>query len=200
MTLASIRFITMIRHGQYHTARQDDGELTLVGIEQIKLAARALRMDHFDTIYYSPMRRAEQSAQVIARSFPNVTIKADDLLRECVPSVPPRLEAIFQMHRRKMPHTQDALDRCLARFEMAWERFAEPPQDEGDEVHDLLVCHGNIIRYFVARALTVATDTWINMLMHNGGITRLRVDTSGETTLISHNDMGHLPPRLRTQT
>lgn len=196
-TAYSIRFVTMVRHGRYVTSDGDDGLLTESGVEQIQKSALALRHERFDTIHFSTLARAKQSAEVISEAFPYVPLEASDLLRECVPSVPPRLQAIFTMHRRPK-QTTDTLNRCIARFELAFRHFCKAPEEPDQEIHDLLVCHGNIIRYFVTRTLGVSSDAWVNMLMHNGGITRLRVDYDGTATLISHNDIGHLPRELRT--
>lgn len=197
MTVYSIRFVTLVRHGKYHTVDGDTGDLTRQGIEQMHYAAAGLQHERFDHMYYSTLRRAEQSAEILAESFPGVPMSGSELLRECVPSVPPRLEAIFQLNQRPR-HRTDLLNQCLSRFELAFQHFCTPPPEPDMELHDLLVCHGNISRYFVTRALRVSLDAWVNMVMHNGGITRLRVDYDGTATLISHNDIGHLPRDLRS--
>ena len=31
------------------------------------------------------------------------------------------------------------------------------------ETHEIIVCHGNVIRYFVTRALGVDANAWVNM-------------------------------------
>ena len=33
---------------------------------------------------------------------------------------------------------------------------------------DVLVCHGNVIRYFVCRALQFDPQGWLRMAVHNG--------------------------------
>jgi broad specificity phosphatase PhoE len=64
--------------------------------------------------------------------------------------------------------------------------------------HDLLVCHGNIIRYFMLRALGAPVELWANAETYNCGIGEVWVKAGGRTTLVSHNDCGHLPQELRT--
>lgn len=195
MAAYSIRFLTLVRHGQYYENRAEQGELTDKGIAQIKLAAQALQLQQVDTIHNSTVKRAVQSSEIIGQVFPKIRRHSSDLLRECIPSLPAH---IIARHGASAYNTQEAMTRCLERFHQAWDEFAQPLSIPNEETHEVLVCHGNIIRYFVARSLGVSPDVWINMLIHHAGITRIRVDFDGSPTLISHNDIGHLPPKLRT--
>lgn len=192
------RNLILIRHGQYENSRGDQGELTDYGIDQMKLAARALKTTHIDAIHHSTVIRAEHSAKIIHKAFPYLKLNGTDLLRECVPSVPQRLLNLFEFQKRSNPHTEERTARCIEQFELAYDYFCAPLPAHADETHELMVCHGNIIRYFVVRTLNANVDSWINMLMHNGGITRIRIDPDGHVVLISHNDIGHLPTPLRT--
>ena len=64
--------------------------------------------------------------------------------------------------------------------------------------HELLVCHGNLIRALVSRALGVKLATWLAMDIHHCGITRIAVQHDGSTRLVAFNDTGHLPVELIT--
>jgi len=63
---------------------------------------------------------------------------------------------------------------------------------------DLLVCHGNVIRYLVTRALGVDTAAWLEMSVGHASITHIRVEADGRYKVISIGDVGHLPPALRS--
>ena len=66
----------------------------------------------------------------------------------------------------------------------------------GAERTELLVCHGNVIRYMVTRALGVDTAAWLEMSVGHASITRIRVEPDGSFKVISVGDVGHLPPNL----
>ncbi len=65
--------ITLVRHGQPdwepHGFAVDQPELTPRGREQARLVARTLRSQRFDALYVSPLTRAQQTAQPIARAL-----------------------------------------------------------------------------------------------------------------------------------
>ncbi|HEX2621784.1 MAG TPA: histidine phosphatase family protein, partial [Phototrophicaceae bacterium] len=82
-------------------------------------------------------------------------------------------------------------------LDQAYQEYFRPgPGDE--DCYELIVCHGNVIRYFVSRVLRLDEDGWSNMLINNCGISRILIDTDGQMFLVSHNDIGHLPHELRT--
>ena len=43
----------------------------------------------------------------------------------------------------------------------------------------MLVCHGNVIRYFVARALQLDPEIWLRMAVNNASYTVLDVHSDG---------------------
>lgn len=190
------RVLYLVRHGQYHTARRDAGALTSKGEEQALQTALCLSGLPFSTLYYSPMRRAMQTAEIIATAFTKIEMSPDDALRECIPSIPSRYAAYFAGHYPDLNATQ--LNNCLENMTSAFENYFRPTDGEQD-IYELLVCHGNVIRYFVSQALQVHVDTWANMLINNCGITRILVESDGQMFLVSHNDIGHLPEDLRTE-
>ncbi len=93
---------------------------------------------------------------------------------------------------------QEQLDAAYA------ERFKSAADHER---HDLLVCHGNVIRYLVCRALGVEPHAWVNfyplahcslttIIIAPKGILEAREAGITLTTLYSFNAIGHLPPEL----
>lgn len=190
------RMIYLVRHGQYDLSRRDDGELTPAGLQQARLTGEMLSEIPFAGLYCSPVRRAAQTAEIIAEILPEIPTFQDEDLRECIPSIPPRYATFFA---ERFPDLNDEkIEGCAERLYNAFERYFRPA--EGDEdINDLVVCHGNVMRFLVARTLDVNHHAWSNMLVNNCGVSRIMIDIDGTQFLISHNDIGHLPPELRTE-
>ncbi len=72
--------VYVMRHGDAY------GNLTDFGVEQVEASGRRLRQELGDleeiTIHHSPLERARESAEVLARTLEgiDVTLKSDDLL------------------------------------------------------------------------------------------------------------------------
>lgn len=189
------RTLYLVRHGQYRLHQRDAGSLTQRGEAQAKRTSEALRLLPFSTIHYSPVLRAVQTAEVIAEELPHVERTEDEALRECIPSIPNRYAAYFAGTHPDL--TLEHVNDCADKLEAAFDYYFRPNESEED-AYDLLVCHGNVIRYFVARVLKMDGDGWSHMLINNCGISRVLIDHDGQMYLISHNDIGHLPEELRT--
>ena len=58
---------------------------------------------------------------------------------------------------------------------------------------DILVCHGNVIRYFVCRALQLPPEAWLRREVYNGSISHLYVRPSGRVGIQAMNDAGYMP-------
>ena len=56
----------------------------------------------------------------------------------------------------------------------------------------IVVCHMNVIRFFVLRALQLPPECWLRMGGFNGSITHLRIVTDGRVCLDAFGDAGHL--------
>ncbi|KAF4677741.1 hypothetical protein FOL47_010962 [Perkinsus chesapeaki] len=72
--------------------------------------------------------------------------------------------------------------------------------EDGEEDEDLtkgheyyiVVCHMNVIRYFVCRALQLPPEAWLRMGGENCGITELIIRDDGGVSLARFGDNGHL--------
>lgn len=75
---------------------------------------------------------------------------------------------------------------------------ADPPKpDEAfpeRETIDVLVCHGNVIRYFLCRALQFPPDAWLRFGIRNGSISVLTMRPSGRVSVSVVGETGHMPP------
>lgn len=200
------RTLYLIRHGQHERlpgyrhqdfltmeqANQLDGGLTRVGKQQAKLTAQRFRGTPINTIHCSNLPRAVQTAEVIAGEFPYLEPKHTRRLRECIPCPPREPEERF---------SDVPWEDCVQGARAAEEAFRKYfRRARGRSKNDILVCHGNLIRYFVCRVLQVEPEAWVNMLSFNCGVTQVVIEADGWMRLVGYNDVGHLPRSLWTHT
>jgi serine/threonine-protein phosphatase PGAM5 len=192
----AVRVIYLVRHGQHDMENPSGSELggglTATGIKQSELAAKMLTKKPITAIHCSSLNRAEETARIIAKEFPGVTIQPTDLLWECIPTITPKL----QVEMPNYSSSQVAQDK--QRAEVAFRKYFKVAKR--NDRHDVIVCHGNIIRYFVALILKAEPDSWVRMDLCNCGITQVLVQPEGDMAILCHNDWSHLPKDLRTST
>jgi serine/threonine-protein phosphatase PGAM5 len=82
------------------------------------------------------------------------------------------------------------------RTERAFRRYFRRPGRR--DSCDVIVAHGNVIRYLVGRAMKLDGFRWWSLGSYHCGITLIRITSAGETVLDAYNDAGHLPLSLRT--
>lgn len=193
---AGIRTLYLIRHGAYDpndTTDPEDGPwLVPLGVAQARLVAARLRAMPvtMTSLHSSTMPRARQTALVIGREFPDLELQQSDLLRECTPPTR-RQDVMDRVGAERARECRDGLDQ-------AFSEYFKPSRDA--DRHDIIVCHGNVIRYFTTRVLGVDPEAWLGMSIGNCSLTIVRVTANGTMMLMSYNDMGHMPPNLQTQT
>jgi serine/threonine-protein phosphatase PGAM5 len=182
------RTLYLVRHGQYVAAAGDGVEaLTPLGRRQAALLGKRLRASDFAAVWHSDAPRAVETAEILSGYLPGVRLRTARLLREGIPSVAAHFGAEFRRPRAQLQETRERMDR-------AFERFVRPSNQDRKE---LIVAHGNIIRYLVRRALDDAAHRWWQLDILQCGLSILRV-TKVRRVLVSFNDVGHLPPKLQT--
>ncbi|GMH54139.1 hypothetical protein TL16_g01612 [Triparma laevis f. inornata] len=72
---------------------------------------------------------------------------------------------------------------------------APPPSNHEFEI---IVCHGNVIRYFFMRALQLPPEAWLRLCTFNCSLAYFTVRCTGGVSCRSLGDIGHLEPRLLT--
>lgn len=192
------RIIYMVRHGQAEPHDlSPDSPLTPLGKQQAQLVGQRLLQSPIHTIYYSSLRRAAETANIIATEFPNVPSHSSKLLWECPWRV--MANAIEQVSARAVSHPLDpqTLDPQIQRLDQAFKHHFTPTETDDDR-HELLVCHGNVIRYFVCKALQISFTTFQHMEICNCSLSIVSIANTGRSILIAYNDVGHLP--FSTQT
>jgi serine/threonine-protein phosphatase PGAM5 len=189
------RTIYLIRHGQYDPEQGKDqelgGEMTSMGVEQAQLTAQRLSSYPITAIYSSSLLRSVQTARILASAFEGIQVDESDLLWEITPPVP----YLLIKYAKEINGKQVAKD--LRRVEEAYIKYFKPA-GEHDE-YEVVVCHGNVIRYLICRVLNVSIYSWLNYEIFNCSISEIEIDEYGHTKLVSYNESCHLPEHLKTQ-
>jgi len=192
-----VRTLYLIRHGDYSLQNDSDPDsvmvLTPLGIAQARLVSERLKSMNvrFDSFISSTMTRARQTAEVINRDFPELRLEQSDLIRECTPP----------SWRKDAMAGIDTTEReeCARKLEQAFHKYFIPSPDDRDR-NDIIVCHGNVIRYFVTKVLRVDTMAWLQMSISNCSLTIVRILPDGTMKLDAFGDYGHIPENMRTFT
>jgi serine/threonine-protein phosphatase PGAM5 len=71
----------------------------------------------------------------------------------------------------------------------------EPPENHEFEI---IVAHGNVIRYFFCRALQLPPESWLRLCTLNCSLTYFTVRSSGTVSCRMMGDCGHLEPSETT--
>lgn len=168
--------VAFIRHGQTDWNREgllqgsSDIPLNETGREQARDAVMTVRSRPWDAVVSSPLRRARETAQIIAAglgvelgaAYPELAERDYGAL-EGTPSA----EAIERWPHRDYPGAE-TLAAVATRGEAALTRIAA--DFPGGSV--LVVCHGTIIRYTLARlagrAVPGIDNGSVSMLSHDG--------------------------------
>ncbi|KAM7539484.1 hypothetical protein Aperf_G00000047538 [Anoplocephala perfoliata] len=186
------RHIILVRHGQYHYCDDDANcHLTNLGRYQLDMTGRRLKQLNFpySRIVYSTMTRAIESTDEIIKYLPGVPTVPCDLLREGAPFPPePAVE-------NWPPEGPKAFEEDGPRIEAAFERYihrADPSQTE--DSYEVFVCHANVIRYFVCRALQLPPEAWIRVSLDHGSLTWLTIRPTGTVSLRWLGNSGYMPP------
>ena len=72
------------------------------------------------------------------------------------------------------------------------EQSSAPKPNQKHEF-EIIVCHGNIIRYMFCRALQLPPECWLRMSIFNCSLTYIMIPANGYATCRFLGDIGHLP-------
>ncbi|XP_063171478.1 serine/threonine-protein phosphatase PGAM5, mitochondrial isoform X2 [Candoia aspera] len=190
------RHIFLIRHSQYNLDGQQDKDriLTKLGREQAELTGKRLASLglKFDKIVHSSMARATETTNIISKHLPGVAKLSTDLLREGAPIEPNPPSCHW---KPEAVYYEDG-----ARIEAAFRNYihrADSKQEE--DSYEIFVCHANVIRYIVCRALQFPPEGWLRISLNNGSITHLVIRPNGRVALRVLGDTGFMPPEKITR-
>lgn len=188
----------LIRHSQYNLDGRADKDRTLtpLGREQAELTGHRLASLglKFNQIIHSSMTRATETTEIISKYLPGVKKISTDLLREGAPIEPD--PPVSHWKPEAVQYYEDG-----ARIEAAFRNFihrADVKQEE--DSYEIFVCHANVIRYIVCRALQFPPEGWLRMSLNNGSITHLVIRPNGRVALRTLGDTGFMPPDKITRT
>ncbi|CCD70516.1 Serine/threonine-protein phosphatase Pgam5, mitochondrial [Caenorhabditis elegans] len=184
------RNIFLIRHGQYHLDHEVK-MLTPLGREQAELLGKRLANSDikFTNMTMSTMVRATETANIILKHLPDDLTRTSSPFIEEGPPYPPVPD-----HKTWRPLDPEFYTEA-ARIESAYRKIfhrASPSQKE--DSFELIVCHANVIRYFICRALQFPPEGWLRMSLGNCSLTWITIRPKGHVSVRSIGDIGHLPP------
>lgn len=207
------RHIILVRHGQYYDSEKAEEmqKLTPLGRYQAEQTGKRLaemleggsndfKPCPIKSLRVSSMVRAIETADIISHYLPGVKYeKPDPLLSEGRPC-------------HHIPGTTlsekivEATDKGHARIEAAFQKYfyrADWPvvsslddnsPDDDSEKHEfeIMVCHANVIRYFLCRALQLPPEVWLRYCPLNCSLTYIIVRPTGSVSCRMMGDIGHL--------
>ncbi len=188
-------YLYLVRHGEHLDAEHglEDGPLSPRGRRQAELLADRLSGVPLSSVWHSPLERAAETARAVAQRLPALSPEPSALLFDCVPTgmtanTPAVYEAFFggiteAEIEAGAAQMADAVDEFLVRKPGA---------------HELLITHNFVIAWFVREVLDAPTWRWLTLTQAHCGLTVLAQRPGRPWTLVSHNDLAHLPMELRT--
>lgn len=191
---APTRHIILVRHGQYDETHKEDElrKLTPLGRKQAEQTGERLReimasTDARITLRSSTMTRAKETCDIIAPYLPERT--------RMLPPDPFFVEGRPAQVVPGKKFDPEVVERDGQRIESAFQSlfYRELEDDAHPHTYDIVVCHGNVIRYFVMRALQLPPEAWLRLRTFNCSLTYVIIRPSGSVSLNTMGDVGHLP-------
>lgn len=184
------RHLILVRHGVYVHKDIPDKERILTGLgrEQAEMTGQYLQNLNlkYTRLISSTLTRAVETADIIHKYLPTLEVEHDAILCEGRPVVP---EPWLHWRPPHLYFQQGAM--IEAAFRKYFHR-ADPKENE-DSV-EVLVCHANVIRYFVCRALQFPPEAWLRIALAHGSITHIMIRPSGHVYLHTLGCTGHMVP------
>ena len=184
----TVRNIYLVRHGQYKDTPDDkDAVLTKLGREQAELTGIRLKElgVEFDAIVNSTMTRAKETADIICEHVSGPR-EESDLLREGAPCYPDPPYPQWCPSDSEFFQDSAVIEAGFRKF------FHRAPVEQTHDTNLLLVCHGNVIRYSVCRALQLQPESWARFTFKHGSITKITIYPEGDVVLSAAGDTGHM--------
>ncbi len=171
-------------------ASETYGSLTKLGHYQAVCAAKRLAEYPVTAIHSSSLNRAKETALSIVEKFSGISLKSHHLLKEGLPYVPNVIIKERRLDKYAIKHDKE-------RMEKAFNGFFTPHKIEGDK-HEVLVCHGNIIRFFLCKALDVPIEAWTKFEIFECSISVIKIKPDGRCLVQSFAEVGHIPLEKRS--
>jgi len=188
-------YLYLARHGEHLDAEHgvDDGPLSPRGKRQAALLSDRMSGVPLTAVWHSPLRRAAETAAILAERLPAIEPEPTALLFDCVPTGITE-ETPSSYHSFFGGVTESQIEAGRAQLADAAEEFLA----RKSSAHELLVTHNFVIAWFVREVLQAPEWRWMTLNQANCGLTVLAQKPGRPWTLVSHNDLSHLPYELRT--
>lgn len=164
-----------------------DAPLDQLGQAQIEQLAEHLKNETIKVVITSELKRARMSAQIIADHL-HLPVEVTPVLNELGFFVPP--QEIMTFERDEALYEQAVKDVTSASAKAV--EFLEKVSNEHQGETIAVVCHGNIIRAILGRALKADVDSIIRMEVDLASLTVLEYDGDDLFRLIKLNDTSFL--------
>ena len=163
---------------------------------------------YITSLHMSTMTRAKETAEIVRDELQCsghhhvVMTEPDRLLNEGLPApiIPHRPDVGTLSQQQKEIHENH--DRIERAFQKYFHRRLSSTTDGAsslsssplvDHEFEVIVCHANVIRYFVMRALQLPPEAWLRLSLFNCSMTYLIVQPNGYVTARLIGDTGHIP-------
>lgn len=210
--------IILVRHGHYvnaHAKNLSDADqvLSQMGKQQAELTGKYLETLYHRcparnqqvALFHSDLSRAVETATLISKNFTSASAApvASSLLREGWPGQPFAMDQMpAHMLQSSTSDNDSELDRRdLERMEKAYDTFFAENLDEDECLFRVIVCHANLIRYLLCRALRIEPKgVWGHFEINHCGVTRIDMCRNRPLKVQAINETGHLPDSLKTSS
>ena len=190
--------LILIRHGLPEKVINQDGTpadppLSEEGLKQAELVANWLEHEQIDKLYASPMRRAVQTAEPLAK------VKGLDIeLREGVAEydrksdlyIPVEQLKELDYDRWKKLMTGEIVEADFPEFAKAVISALEAIIDENSGKRVAVACHGGVINVWTSHVIGFEPKMFFNP--NYTSINRFMAASSGEKSVVSLNEYHHL--------
>lgn len=187
--------LVLIRHARPHRIEHApeavDPELTELGHAQAKAMARWLAEERFDALYTSPMVRARQTAAPLEEVLGLEAAVVDGVREYDADSteyIP--MEDLRADKERWRQFLTEHLVEDRTRFAETVVTAIEGLIDANRGRRIAVVCHGGVINMWTAEVLGIGPDLFFEP--YYASINRYLAASSGERSLVSLNEIGHL--------
>lgn len=197
----------IVRHGETDTNHEGkingsatDLNLNELGINQVEYLKKHLNIQMFDEVYSSPLKRAQQTANILNQNIH--TVKIDDRLREInygswdgLPVTPTKLQHPDGFDENnyiaedyiKYAKNGESYNQVYARVTSFMDDLKKTMNDK----KILIVCHGFITRSFV-KVVTQAPDIANIVEPDNASVTKIKITNSGHSYLMYYGRLENI--------
>jgi probable phosphoglycerate mutase len=189
-------YIYLVRHGEHQDAEQGvaDGPLSARGRRQAEALADRLSGLPLSAVWHSPLERAAETARAVADRLPSVDPQPSALLFDCVPTgMTDETPAVYEPFFGSV--TEAEIEAGRAQMSDAVSAFLVR---KPGEVHELLITHNFVISWFVREVLQMPEWRWMTLNQAHCGLTVIAQKNGRPWSLVTHNDLAHLPFELQT--